>query len=158
MSMNDFPSASNEAKAALELLRVMGKEAAAFGTYMQVLQGEFFLRTGQSEKGRTLLKEVERKVRAEPGPDAWTQALFSLESIARVARESNDWELAQYTAEQMAEHDSAYAGTHYALALAARHRGDSAMAAKEFALAEKYWRDADPDLPELIDSRRKTQP
>jgi tetratricopeptide (TPR) repeat protein len=158
MSMNDLPSASNEAKSALTLLRAMGKAAAPLGVYMQVLQGEFFLRTGQMDNGRNLLKEVERKVRAEPGPDAWTQALFTLESIARMARESGDWELAEYTANQMAEHDSAYAGTHYALALAAQHKGDGAASAKEFAQAAKYWRDADPDLPELLDSRRRTQP
>ena len=158
MSMNDLPSASNEAKSALTLLRTMGKAAAPLGVYMQVLQGEFFLRTGQMDNGRNLLKEVERKVRAEPGPDAWTQALFTLESIARVARESGDWELAEYTANQMAEHDFAYAGSHYALALAAQHKGDGAASAKEFALAVKYWRDADPDLPELLDSRRRTQP
>jgi tetratricopeptide (TPR) repeat protein len=158
MSMNDLRSASNEAKSALTLLRSMGKAAAPLGVYMQVLQGEFFLRTGQMDNGRGLLKEVERKVRAEPGPDAWTQALFTLESIARVARESGDWELAEYTANQMVEHDSSYGGTHYARALAAQHKGDSALAAKEFALAAKYWRDADPDLPELIDSRRRTQP
>ncbi|HWX42548.1 MAG TPA: hypothetical protein VN345_15465 [Blastocatellia bacterium] len=156
MSMNDLPSASNEAKSALTLLRTMGKAAAPLGVYMQVLQGEFFLRTGQMDNGRNLLKEVERKVRAGPGPDAWTQALFALEAIARVARESGDWQLAEYTANQMAEHDSAYAGSHYALALAAQHKGDGATAAREFALAVKYWRDADPDLPELIDSRRRS--
>jgi hypothetical protein len=50
----------------------------------------------------------------------------------------------------MLEHDPNYAGTHYALALIAEHAGDSATALKEFALAEKYWEKADPDLPELV--------
>jgi tetratricopeptide (TPR) repeat protein len=155
MAMNQMALASNEAKLALGMLRAMGNEAAPLAVHMQVLQGEFFLRTGQMDNGRTLLKKVERKVRDEPGPDAWSQALFTLEGIARIARESGDWELAEYTAKQMLEHDPSYAGTHYALALAAQHKGDAVTAGTEFALAEKYWKEADADLPELIESRQK---
>ena len=71
-----------------------------------------------------MLEDVARKVRAAPGPDAWTQALFTLESIARAAREVGDWDLAGWAARQMVEHDPNYGGAHYALALvgAARRR------------------------------------
>ena len=35
-----------------------------------------------------MLEEVVRKkLRAAPGPDAWTQTLFTIEAIARAARE-----------------------------------------------------------------------
>ena len=92
-----------------------------------------------------MLQELVRKVRAAPGPDAWSQALFTLESIARAARDSGDWELAAWTADQMIDHDPNYAGSHYALALVAQHQGDSAKAAAAMALAKQHWKHADPD-------------
>ena len=95
------------------------------------------------------LEDVARKVRALPGPDAWTQALFTLEAIARAARDVGDWEFAAWAAGQMREHDPNYAGTHYALALAAEHKGDAVTARAERALVAKYWDKADPGLPEL---------
>ena len=64
-----------------------------------------------------MLEDVVKKVRAAPGPDAWTQALFTLESIARAAREVGDWDFAAWAAGQMLEHDPDYGGTHYALGL-----------------------------------------
>ena len=100
-------------------------------TPLQVLQGEFFLRTGQKEKARPMLEEAARKARAATGPDAWTQALFTLESIARAAREVGDWDLANWAAHQMLEHDPNYAGGHYALVLVAEHGGDSRTARAE---------------------------
>ena len=56
----------------------------------------------------------------------------------------------------MLEHDSAYAGSHLALALVASQRGDADLAKQEAAAARKYWRDADSDLKELseLDNRR----
>jgi hypothetical protein len=48
----------------------------------------------------------------------------------------------------MLEHDPHYAGTHLALGLVARHKGDAATAASEFGLVRRYWKQADPDLPE----------
>lgn len=116
---------------------------------LRALLGELLLRTGQRDKGRADLEDVARRVRAAPGPDAWTQALFTLKSIARAARDVGDWDFAGWTAGQMLEHDPSYAGAHYAMALVARHRGDRATMATELALAAKYWRNADPDLPEL---------
>ena len=85
------------------------------------------------EAGRALLDDVGRRLRALPGPDAWMQALFVLESIARTAREASDWELAERMARQMLEHDRAYAGGHYALGLVAEQRGDAAGAQQAFA-------------------------
>ena len=58
----------------------------------------------------------------------------------------------------MLDHDPAYAGTHYALALVDDHRGDRDRAVGEFTLAEKYWSHADPDLTELVDVRRRLNP
>jgi tetratricopeptide (TPR) repeat protein len=154
-----FKEAADEANAALRELKSATDGAALVATSFEELQGEFFLRTGQREKGRAMLDGVIRKVRSAPGPDEWTQALFTLEAIARAAREAGDWEYAARVAKQMLEHDPAYAGTHYALALNAEHAGDSAAARAEFALAEKYWNKADPDITELryIRGQRKQE-
>ena len=105
-------------------------------------------------EGRTLLKDVQKRLRALLGPDAWIQSLFRLESIARTARDVGDWELAEYTAAQMLEHDAAYGGSHLAMGLVARQRGDADAAARALAAAGRYWRDADPDLPELAQLRQ----
>lgn len=102
-----------------------------------------------------MLKQITSRIRSEPGPDAWTQALFRLEAIGRAVRAAGDWELAEYLARQMIEHDAAYAGSHYALALVAEQKKDTALALQEFAAAEKLWRNADTDLPELQQTRAR---
>jgi tetratricopeptide (TPR) repeat protein len=123
--------------------------------YVDALRAEILLREGKSEEGRTLMKDVQGRLRALPGPDAWTQALFRLEAFARVARDVGDWELAEYTARQMLDHDGAYAGSHFALALVARERGEVELAQREAAEARKYWKDADRDLKELAQLRER---
>jgi hypothetical protein len=104
-------------------------------------------RQGRGPEARRALEDVARTLRSIPGPDAWIQALFRLEAIARVAREAGDWELAERMAGQMFEHDPAYGGSHLALALVAEHRGDAATAVEERAAAERLWRDADYRSP-----------
>ena len=122
---------------------------------LDALRGEILLREGQHDEGARLLKDVQRQIRAVPGADAWIQALFRLESIAGAARDRGDWELAEYTAKQMLEHDASYAGTHYALALVAEHKGDATTARTEFAAALKLWSKADIDLLALRHAREK---
>jgi pimeloyl-ACP methyl ester carboxylesterase/Tfp pilus assembly protein PilF len=117
--------------------------------WIDTLRGELLLRDGSRAEGRRLLESVARTLRVQPGPDAWMQALFRLEAIARLAREIGDWELAGFMGRQMVEHDAAYAGSHLALALVAEHHGDRRAASASRAEAKRYWRDADPDLPEL---------
>ena len=121
--------------------------------YLDLVKGSLQLRS-DPEAGRALLDDVGRRLRALPGPDAWMQALFVLESIARTAREAADWELAERMARQMLEHDAAYAGGHYALGLVAEQRGDAAVAQEQFATAARLWAAADGDLPELQRVRR----
>jgi tetratricopeptide (TPR) repeat protein len=150
-----LPAASDAAKSALREMQMMGGRAAFVAPYMEALQGEFFLRTGQAEKGRALLTQAAARVRAEAGPDAWTQALFRLEALASAARAAGDWQLAESLARQMLEHDAAYAGSHYALALVAEQKGDNAKAVAEYAEAERLWRNADRDLPELQQARAR---
>jgi tetratricopeptide (TPR) repeat protein len=149
LAMGQFQAAADEANAALRQLR--GVEAGGLvATPLQLLQGEFFLRTGQRDKGRALLQEAVKKLRLAPGPDAWTQTLFTIEGIARAAREVGDWDVAGWAARQMLEHDPNYAGTHRALALIADHNGDAATARAEWAAAAKLWKSADADVLESV--------
>ena len=65
-----------------------------------------------------MLEESRARRRLAPA-DAWTQATFEIKAIARAAA-YRDEELADWAARQMIEHDSRYAGAHYARALVAR--------------------------------------
>jgi tetratricopeptide (TPR) repeat protein len=148
-----FAQAAEETNLALRALRMSSTGQALVAPAFQQLQGEFFLRTGERDKGRAMLRDVAKTARALPGPDNWVQALFTLESIARTARAAGDWEFAGWAASQMLEHDPKYAGSHYARGLVARHDGDATTATREFAEAARLWASADPTLPELADMR-----
>ncbi len=154
LATNQYAAAAAESNAALRLLRGGAEGASLAAGSMQGLQGEFFLRTAEREKGRRTLLQAAATWRAAPGPDNWAQALFRIEAMARAARAVGDWELAGLLARQMLEHDPSYAGSHYAMALVADHDGDAALARSEFVLALKGWTHADPDLPELAIARR----
>jgi tetratricopeptide (TPR) repeat protein len=143
--------AVDDANAALHLMRSSPEGAGLLDPALRQLRGELLLRRGQGDLGRETLQQVAKAVRAAPGPDVWAQALFTLEAIARTARESGDWQFAAWAGQQMLEHDPNYAGTHYALGLVARHDGNEAAARAEFQRARTLWAHADPGLPELQD-------
>jgi len=158
MRKRQFAEAAAAGNAALAAMKRATGGAGLAAVPFEALQGEFYLRTGQMEKGRAMLEAMAKRARATPGPDAWAEALFTLESAARAAREAGDWEFAARMARQMLEHDSSYAGTHYALGLVAEQAGDRRSASLAFALAEKFWAKADPALPELLEIRQKLRP
>jgi tetratricopeptide (TPR) repeat protein len=157
LALGQFRAAAEDGNTALRLMKSAPEGAGLVATPLQTLQGEFLLRTDQKDKGRPMLEEVAQRMRALPGPDNWTVALFTLESIARAAHEVGDWDLAGWAARQMRDHDPNYAGSHYALALVAEHQGDAATARSEFGQAATCWKNADRDLPELqrIGNRRE---
>jgi tetratricopeptide (TPR) repeat protein len=155
LAMNRPADAAASSNAALKALRSAQAGQGLAAIALEALQGEFLLRTAQREKGRSVIERAAQKWRALPGPDAWTQSLFRLEALARAAREVGDWPLAARLSQMMLEHDPNYGGTHYALALIARHDGNVATARKEFDLAVRAWVNADKDLPELAISLKK---
>src|SRR5438045_8115738 len=108
----------------------------------------------KSAEGVTLMKEIEEQLRASPGPDARSQALIQLDSIARGARETEEWPLAEFTAREMIQQEPSYAGGYYALGLVSEHLGESVAASQDFAIAERLWSDADQDRPELHSVRK----
>jgi tetratricopeptide (TPR) repeat protein len=150
LAMNRPADGAQSSNAALRALRAAQGGQGLASIALEALQGEFLLRTGQRDKGRSVIERAAQKWRGLPGPDAWTQSLFRLEALARAARNVGDWELAARMAQLMLEHDPNYAGTHYALALVAQHDGNTATTRREFDLAVKAWANADKDLPELL--------
>jgi tetratricopeptide (TPR) repeat protein len=120
-----------------------------------ILSAEILVHDQKQSEADAVFKKVEAALRAMPGADTWSLALFQLQFIARVARQSGDWNLVEFTARQMTEQDPSYAGGYYALGLAAEHSGDTASAHRQFQMAEKLWGGADSDLPELVHLREK---
>jgi tetratricopeptide (TPR) repeat protein len=111
-----------------------------------LLRAEIMLREGKLEQGNQLMERIVKDVVAVSGPDAWSEALFQLEYIARVAREAGDWALAESAAHEMIGHDPSYAGGYFALGLVAEHQGNTPTAKQEFATAQKLWSKADSNL------------
>jgi len=137
------------------LVLVTATEADRLRPYAETLRAEILLSQRKSGEGVGLMKQIEGQLVASPGPDARSQALIQLDSIARRARETDEWALAEFTAREMIHQDPGYAGGYYALGLASEHQGDSVAASQEFAIAEKLWSDADKGLPELRSVRQK---
>jgi tetratricopeptide (TPR) repeat protein len=149
----ELAAAQNALEQVPTLAGGIGVNRSAVLPYVDALRAELLLRDGKMDEGAALMKDVQNRLRALPGPDAWTQALFRLEAFARTARDVGDWNLAEHTARQMLDHDSAYAGSHFALAMVARERGDMNLARAEAAAARQYWKDADPGMKELRELR-----
>ncbi len=122
---------------------------AAVEPWVQALRGELLLRTGNQKEGKEILQSLLHILRTAPGADAWAQGLFRLEAIARTARETDNWDLAESTAQEMIAHDAAYAGSHLAIALVREHQRNAEATTKALNSASQFWRDADADLPEL---------
>ena len=108
-----------------------------------LLRAEIMLRDGKTEAGNQLMDRIVKDVVAVSGPDAWCEAVFQLEYIARVAREASDWTLVESAAQEMIKHDPSYAGGYFALGLVAEHQGNAPTAKEEFAMAQKLWSKAD---------------
>ena len=68
LALGEYQPAAEEANIALRQMRESPLGAGIVATALQQLQGEFFLRTGQGDKGRATLEDVVKKVRAAPGP------------------------------------------------------------------------------------------
>ena len=89
LGLNDAKAASRElASAEKELGNVptlvggIAVGRTAVQPYVDALRAETLLRDGKLQEGRALMMDVQTRLRALPGPDAWTQALFRLEAFA----------------------------------------------------------------------------
>jgi len=154
LAMGNTDQAQTELTTAEQALQGMNNPAP-FAPYVEGLRGEIMLKNGQLPEATQLLQQIEPVMRRLPGPDEWTETLFSLEWVFQLAHKSGAWDLAEFTASQMAGHDKYYGGTHYALGLVAEHRGDAAGARREFSEAEKDWSHGDPDFLPLVDLHKR---
>jgi len=156
VAMDRVDEAEKELASAREaLVLVPANDADRLRPYSETLRAEILLSQKKSAEGVALMKEIEEQLRASPGPDARSQALIQLDSIARRARETDEWALAELTAQEMIQQDPSYAGGYYAMGLAAEHQGNSSKAMQQYNVAEKLWSEADKDLPELQILRKK---
>jgi protein-disulfide isomerase len=156
LAMNRAEEANSEVAAARnELILIPESDADRLRPYSEILRAEILLSQKNSAEGVALMKQVEERLTAAPGPDARSEALIQLDSIANRARETQEWALAEFTAQEIIQQDPSYAGGYYALGLVAEHRGDSAMAVQQFNIAKTLWSEADKDLAELGILRRK---
>lgn len=155
MAVSRLPDAGREADAALTALRAGGPAASELAPELRLAQGEFLLRSGDRERGRSMMRQAVASLRARPSPDAWGHTLFALEAASKAARQAGDSDLAAQLAGEMHAHDPNYAGTSLALAHAADARGDRAAARLAYANAVQRWRDADPDHPDLVQARAR---
>jgi tetratricopeptide (TPR) repeat protein len=151
LSLGRFAEAAASANAAMKDLDRAGPEAVLAAADLKALQAEFYLRTGQRDRARPLFEDAVARLRSRPGPDAWIQALFALETMARTACAAGDWRLAASLADAMRSHDPAYGGTHFVSALVAGASGDRAAERRELEAAKQAWAKADPDFQERRD-------
>jgi tetratricopeptide (TPR) repeat protein len=149
LAAGNIQAAAQESNAALAELRAAPAGQALIAPALQELQGQYLLRAGQRDRAHATLEDFVKKIRALPGPDNWVQALFTMESIGKTAREADDWPFAEWIGGQMVDHDQHYAGGHYVLGLVAEHRGDVSTARAEMSAAGRGWNKADSNLPEL---------
>jgi predicted negative regulator of RcsB-dependent stress response len=154
LALGRVEQAQAELTSAEQALQAMNN-SAPFVPSVEGLRGEILLKQGEAAQGTEMLKQLEPAMRLLSGPDEWTETVFWLEDIFKAARASDAWELAEFTAAQMAEHDLHYGGTHYALAIVAEHKGDATGARREFTEAEHAWTHADPDFLPLVEARNK---
>jgi tetratricopeptide (TPR) repeat protein len=141
--------AKDELRAAERETESLPPRVLAALPYPTLLRADILLRENQTAEAEDLLAGVQKAILGMPGPDAWSSATFQLETIAQRSRDAGDWQLAGFTAKNMIEHDSNYAGGYYAMALVARHSKDATAEGKLLAAARKLWVKADADLPEL---------
>jgi tetratricopeptide (TPR) repeat protein len=137
-----------------ELGKLNRADAAAIAPFFWEVQLALVLERGKIADAPPLMESLLRYTRAATSADSWSQGLFRLELLARLARDTGHWEVARELARFMIEYDPYYGGSHYAMALVAQHDGNGGLALTEFGAAAKYWAGADMDFPELIQVKR----
>lgn len=155
LGLNRIDDAQHELVLAQQDARQIPANVASALPYPAMLQAAILLRENRVQEGEGLYVKIEQGMMAMRGPDGWIGAIFALESIARDARDAGDWDLAQYTAQQMMQHDPHYAGSHYAFGLVAEHAGETDGSREMFTEAERLWAHADDDLAELVFARKQ---
>lgn len=154
-ALGKLDDAAAEGNAALKQMRALGAPGGTLVPDFELAQGEYLLRASNTEAGSKMLRAGVTKLIADRSPDAWVATVFQLEAAVRVARDRGLVPLATDLSGLLRQHAPYYAGTHYALGLLAEQRGDTGDARTAYAEAASRWRDAEGDLPELADVRKR---
>jgi tetratricopeptide (TPR) repeat protein len=145
-AMNRLPEATAELTAAERETEQLPVAILARLQDGAMLRAEILLRQKDFTRGNALMDKIVAEIVKVPGPDAWSEALFQLEYIGKLAREVEDWDLAESTASKMVEHDPSYGGGYVALGLARKRQGQVGPAKEAFATAAKLLSKADSGL------------
>jgi tetratricopeptide (TPR) repeat protein len=161
---NEARAARDRALAKMPEVKKMFPEWPGFAafyaqTYIDLLDGmiQFENPATRAEGAEKLRKHAQTVRTLFTGPDEWIAGLFELEDIARLARKRGEWTLAAEMAEQLAAHDAAYAGSFYARAFVAEHKGDRKAARQMFFDAAARWANADAAFDDAATARRKAR-
>lgn len=139
VGLGHLPDASRRLSAAEETVRELPAWGTTISSWVIVLHAVLELDGGDHRHANSELSQLEKDLRARPGADAWSDALFQLELVDHLAVQFKAWDLAQFTAGQLQEHAPDYGGTHWALAQVAQHEGNESVARREIELATKAW-------------------
>jgi len=124
---------------AIQELALAEKEASSLdpawyglvASNMEILRAQVEFLRGERARASARLHQEAEHVRALPGSDAWSDALFELRFVAEIAIDAGDWELARFAAQQLLDHAPLYPGTHTLLARLAEHDGNTSAALRE---------------------------
>jgi tetratricopeptide (TPR) repeat protein len=155
LALKRTDDAAQEGNVALGEMRAAGPAGGVLVPEYELTQGEFLLRSGQRDRAQTTLQAAAAKLHDAAGPDAWVTTLFSLEAIARTARDLNDWTVVRGFAEHMRRLDASYPGTRYVLGLLAEHDANRNDALKRYEEAVGGWGDADADFAPRREARER---
>lgn len=129
-------------------------DATAVSPYLDVLNLALALGSDSLADTPTLVQRISQYTRRSTSADSWSQGLFRVEVLARLSRETGQWNIAAQLAALLLTVDPYYGGSHYAMALAEQHRGDETAATQQFAAAKMFWNHADVDFPPLAAIRK----
>ena len=120
----------------------------------KLLRTELALRRGDQE-GESRMRELLLQAKEGFKMADSTDSLFLMQLVAEDSRRMKNWKLAEFTAKQMLEFDSNYAGGHYEMGMVKIQTGEADGARSELQKSIELWKNADPDLDEL--RQAKTQ-
>jgi tetratricopeptide (TPR) repeat protein len=125
---------------------------AAFA--LQLLKAELALRR-DSKEAEPAMRDVLLKAKEGFHSADATGSLFLIQLAADDCRNLKKWDLAQFAAEQMLGFDANYAGGHYEMGMVRLQAGQMDAARTEFGKAIELWKNADPDLVELLQAKQQ---
>ena len=163
----DLQTARQAAKRLEELLPVVRGESlkahALAANWLALLRAEIFLADGRpGDAIRCIAKELTLIVPSNGPPLFYTNAPFAQDVLARAYEAKGDLDRAATEYKRLLAFDPASTDRRlknpryeYRLAKILEKNGRSAEAFEHYSKFLEYWKNADPDIPELIDAKAR---